>query len=278
MISLCFKSLNKKTIVNLSTRLAESNFKNLIYTQKKFKHYYNLIIHYIGSSPQDFYNYVSNFLGVFIIDNYENKILKSQLEQDFFYFSDFELNDIYNTVLKNITKKNAIQKKKDVLLKELLTYIKDRKALYVEGIVNFRAYKYRALLNEYLEDSVHKYVIHKEYSEYIDLLKNYIDEKPSQTSLIHLIYFPTEKALIDKDLNIITTTSEKKYLSDISFSENDFILNSILSTMPEKIIIHTNSPNDNFIQFLLSIFGERSELCSENSLMTITNNNCSFNH
>ena len=54
----------------------------------------------------------------------------------------------------------------------------------------------------------------------------------------HLIYNDTAKILLDDLGNLITTTNQKKYLSDISFSTNDFILNSILSLMPKKITIY----------------------------------------
>ena len=54
---------------------------------------------------------------------------------------------------------------------------------------------------------------------------------------------------------------QAKYLSDISFSNNDFILNTLLSVLPKKIYLHlVDNAIDEFANTLLLIF-EKKKNC-----------------
>ncbi len=265
MISICFKSLNKKTIINLENTLENINLKNIIYVERKFKTYYNLIIHFRGTNINMFYTNITNLFRIFILDNYEERIYTSHLKFDFFYFSSLEQNEIKKRFNDKLLQED-IQNKKNLILDRIIySYIINSKKIYVDGFINFRLYDYKKYLIDILENEIHEYVVEKEYTQYADLLRDYINEKinnnESQSDLIHLFYFNTEKNILDEKFNLITTTSSKKFLSDISFSENDFILNSILSLVPKKLIIHTNNNDNNFITFLKSIFSNKCILC-----------------
>ena len=56
-----------------------------------------------------------------------------------------------------------------------------------------------------------------------------------------------------------------KYLSDVSFSNNDFVLNTLLNLLPKKIYIHLASPLSNldFINTIQLIFENRVDLCHD---------------
>ena len=64
-------------------------------------------------------------------------------------------------------------------------------------------------------------------------------------------------------INISDDIFKAKYLSDISFSSNDYALNSLLTLLPKKIIIHLIGPMDDFINTLQTIFGDNVTLCTD---------------
>ena len=267
MISICFKSLNKKTIIDLESLLEKLNIDNVIYVQRKFSSYFNLIVHFKGKNANKFYEDISDLFSNYIINYHENRLVKSQMRLDFFYFSSDEQKEILDLINKKLNNTDIYNKKISILNKDFLSNLINTKKIYIDGIINFRLSDYKKYLNTLLEKEIHEYVINKEYTQYIDLLKSYIIEKSNDTEKtsdpIHLLYSDTEKIILDKSYNTITTTYGKKYLSDISFSENDFILNSILSLMPQRIIIHTNDKNDNFIIFLQKIFENKINFCED---------------
>ena len=109
--------------------------------------------------------------------------------------------------------------------------------------------------------------IEKEYLEFISLLKLYINSQSPKTNIVHLIYRKKDSLLLDENKNIIPlddSVYQAKYLSDISFSQNDYILNTLLTILPQKIYLHLIDNNiDEFANTLLLIFEKKIEICSD---------------
>jgi len=117
-----------------------------------------------------------------------------------------------------------------------------------------------------IDISVNQYIIEKEYTEFISLLKTYIHTAESTINILHLIYSNGESILLDENKNIVSITDNifnAKYLSDISFSSNDFALNTLLSMVPEKLDIHIIDEEDEFIETLKLIFENRIKICKD---------------
>lgn len=266
MVSFCLKSLNKKTLDELEIYFDTIEIPNIFYSQKKFRKFYNFIIHYTGYNTDTFYKEFCNILTKFIIDKYEKNFIKSQLRYDFFYFTASERDEIYKMVKKILQLSMNKSLKEGILHNYLEKFNRETKRYNLDGLINFRIYEYKNFIKSILEKEVHNYVVKKEYSEYVSLLNEYIKYQPTQADTVHLIYNENEKLLLDDSGNLLTTTAEKKYISDISFSTNDFILNSILSLMPEKLIVHSHCEDDNFTQFLKLIFEDKYSSCNNCNL------------
>ena len=262
MISICLKSSNSNLLNYLEQNLDKITLPQIYYSQKQFKLYKNLIIHYLGTNINDFYNTFSNLLSVFIIEHYENSFIQQQLNFDFFYFSPDEKKEIQKNTINNLNLTSNAKQKRNILNNSIQEYFMQNSTCILEGFINFRLYNYKNFINLILESSINDYIIKKEYSEYINLLSEYISIQEPQSNSIHLIYSDNIKLILDDSKNIITDTSNSQvYLSDISFSNNDFILNALLSLLPQKLYIHLNNTEDNFIKFLKQIFKNRVTLC-----------------
>ena len=276
MISICLKSIDKISLNQLENYLDNTQFPDIIYSQKKFKYFNNLIIHYIGTDKKSFYNVFSNLLSNFIINNFEKKFILQQLAFDFFYFSKTEKQEILTYILTKLNSDINTTRKISILQNSIINFFTDTSKCNLDGFINFRISDYKNFINLILEKEINDFVIKKEYSEYVNLLQEYIAMQPAQTNIVHLIYSDTEKFLLDGLKNVISTNTNtnQKYISDISFSANDFILNSLLSFLPKKIIVHLNTKKDNFINFLELIFKDRFIICTN---CDICNNYTSIN-
>ncbi len=138
--------------------------------------------------------------------------------------------------------------------------------MILEGFVHFRLPDYEETLEEIVDFAVNQFIIEKEYTEFINLLKVYIDSKEPQTKLVHLIYTNGESILLDENKNVIVLDDyifNAQYLSDISFSSNDFALNTLLTLLPKKIEVHLISREDEFIHTLKLIFTNRISICTD---------------
>lgn len=264
MISICLKSNNIRSLNYLENCLDQITFPQIYYSQKKFNIYKNLIIHYTGNDLDNFYDIFSNILSKYIIENYEKSFINQQLKFDFFYFSTDEKKMIQTTTIQNLNSKLNKKQKNSIINNCIKSYFLEHSSCVLDGFINFRLFNYKNFINLILENTINDYILKKEYAEYVNLLYEYISIQEPQSENIHLIYGTDSKLLLDSSKNVITdTTNSQIYLSDFSFSSNDFILNSLLSLLPKKLYIHLNNiEEDNFINFLKLIFKDRFIICN----------------
>ena len=126
-------------------------------------------------------------------------------------------------------------------------------------VVPFRLKDYLSFLDNIVNEAVNSFVIEKEYLEFISLLKLYINSQTCGCEMVHIIFSSSESILLDENKNLIVVTDDifkAKYLSDISFSSNDYILNSLLTLLPRKIYIH-------LVDTLQLVFENKVSLCKD---------------
>lgn len=264
MKSYCIKTDNEKIIEYLLNKFLNIDFPDIYYCHKSFKIYENVIIHYKDSNIEKFENIVANLILDTILEFYQEKIMKRIINVNYFYFDDFERNIIFENCTE-FFKQDEFEIR-ETLFKEIKLYIKENKNIVLEGVVNFRINEYIKLIDNIVDMAVNKYIIEKEYKEFIDLLKIYVNTSEPKIEIIHLIYVNGESILLDKNKNIIQidcNINNAKYLSDITFSSNDIALNTLLSMLPNKIEVHIINEEDEFINTLKLIFENRIKICTE---------------
>lgn len=264
MKSFCFKTNNTQILNYLLNRIQEIDFENLIYSQNQFKIYKNITIHYRGNNNNKFYNFLTELIGEVVIKFYEEKILKQLINYNYFYFDEYEKNKILENCIQLIEPEVYTPKLFDN--KNIKEYVKENKAMVLDGFIYFRLKAYLEYLDEVVDSGVNQFIIEKEYREFISLLRVYVESKVPEYNLLHLIYINGESILLDEKRNIISVSENiynAKYLSDISFSSNDFALNTLLCLLPKRIEIHLIDDEDEFINTLKLIFEGRVTICKD---------------
>ncbi len=261
--SFCIKSNNIIILDYLLDNFEKINLNNLFLSRKKFKIYENLIIHYSGDMPNLFYNYVSNILSDCIINLYEPKLINNILNYNYFYFSDSEKEFIKDSCIDCLSCEKY-NYRKNVISLAILKYIMSNRNIILDGFINFRLKDYINILEELIDICIEDFIVKREYNEFVSLLNVYVNSKPSNTDMVHLIYANNEAYIFDKNYNLIKPDDNiftAKYLSDISFNANDYALNTLLNLLPNKINIHLLQLKDEFINTLELIFKDRLAFC-----------------
>lgn len=269
MKSLCIKTNNSDLIKYLLNNLDSIELDDTCFCCKKFKHYKNVIIHYSGNDNELFINKISSILSLLVIDELEPYLLERIIKANYFYFDFnerkqilelcFEMtgNDFYDT----------FDKKLNSLFNSFYEFLLKNKSIVLHGFINFRIKNYLEILDNVVNEAVNSYIIEKEYLEFISLLRLYINSQKSGCELVHIIYNNEESILLDENKEIISVSKDAlntKYLSDISFSSNDYTLNSLLTLLPKKIYIHLiDCYIDEFITTLKAIFEEKVTICTD---------------
>ena len=221
-----------------------------------------------GKDINEFLSILSTIITDCILLYYEPLLIKRSLDFNYFYFDEFEKKAIVQISTSYILSEEdeTLRYRKDEIWHIVLKYISENKSMILDGFVNFRLEDYLNTIEDIVDYSVNKYVVEKEYNEFINLLKIYVSSKESQIDIIHLIYINGESILLDKNRNIIPIDDDifkAKYVSDISFSSNDYALNTLLTLLPKKINIHIIGYEDEFVNTLKSIFESRIFICKD---------------
>ena len=277
--SICIKTNNSNIINNLLNSLENVQLNDVYLSQNNFKNYQNVIVHYRGTSIELFYSKLAEILSEIIINSYEKNIIKRIINSNYFYFNDIEKKKICDICFEALLdeQNSEFYERKDIIFISFLKYIIYNKSMILDGFINFRLKDYITILDDAVDFSVNKFLVEREYAEFVNLLKIYINSKEGSIPLVHLIYTNQESTLIDKSHNLINTDDhvfEAKYLSDISFSSNDYALNTLLTLLPQKIYIHLiDSVEDEFINTLKLIFDDRVYLCKDCDICKVYKSN-----
>lgn len=278
MKSLCIKTNHSDLLQYLLNELNHIELEQVCFSCNQFKHYKNIIIHYTGNDNSLFLNKISSILSLLVIDEMEEGFLKKILLQNYFYFDSNERNQILDLCF-DITANNfstIFNKKFQILFESFYQFLAENKSLVLQGFINFRINSYLKILDDIVNEAVNSFIIEKEYTEFISLLKLYINSQPSTCEIIHMIYSSSESILLDKNKEIITISNDNfkaKYLSDITFSSNDYTLNSLLTLLPKKIYIHLiDNDDDEFINTLQAIFDNRIYICNDCNICNLYKN------
>ena len=263
--SVCIKSNNSQVLSYISNELEHFNVDNTYFSCNKFKNYKNVIVHYRGKNSYVFFSSLSKILSYLVLDLYENLIIKHLISYDYFYFSPSEQKEIFNLCIENLNYEDSLDRL-ELVQSSFFDYLKENKSLNLNGLISFRLTEYTKYLDTIIDICVNKFVIDREYFEFVNLLKTYVLSSPSNSATIHLVYKNNESILLDENKNIIPMNNNifnLHYLSDISFSSNDYALNNLLTLLPKKLYIHLIDKEDEFITTLENIFDNRISLCHE---------------
>lgn len=263
--SICIKSNNSKSLSYISNELEHFDVDNTYFSCNKFKNFKNVIIHYTGRNSWLFLSSLSKILSYLVLDLYENIIIKKLISYDYFYFSASEQKEIFDLCIDNLNYEDSLARLQ-LVQSSFFEYLKENKTLNLKGFVSFRLVEYIKYLDTVIDICVNKFVIDREYLEFVNLLRTYVFSSPSNSKTVHLVYKNNESILLDEEKNIIPVNNNvfnMHYLSDISFSSNDYALNNLLTLLPENLYVHLIDNKDEFISTLENIFDTRVSLCHE---------------
>ena len=256
----CIKSNNNNVNEYIIENIKKIKNIDLYLSVHDFAIYTNIIIHYCANDKSKVINKLSSILTNVIIIFYNKYLIYNIIDNNYFYFSDFDKLKIYGYCIDNSKEKEFNIKRKKIIKNAFSSYFKYNKKIILTGFINFALKDYIIELDDIVNQSVNNYVIEKEYIEFIDLLRCYINSQASNTETVYLIYDNENSILLNEKNEVIPTTNNlnNKYLSDINFSKNDYCLNTLLNILPKKIVIyHDFNIKDEFLTTLELIFGER---------------------
>lgn len=136
----------------------------------------------------------------------------------------------------------------------------------VEGIMAFRLGSYRTELKETVDYAVDEYLMDKQYQEFISLLKYFVYIQQVKIPSVHVLHRGgSEFELLDDKLEALEPIKSEGGITfetlEKELNFEDLIVSSLITMAPERIYIHTQSPDTQVIRTIRQIFEDRVILC-----------------
>ena len=216
-----------------------------------------------------FIHAISNALTRALLLFYEHTVVQNLISLHYFYFNALEKNKIFNQALTLLNHAEDATIRYDTINNAIFEHLTKHHTFYLQGFLQFRLPDYIEFINDTVDLAVNQFIIDKEYSDFIHLLRLYIrsESVASDVEHLHLLYRNRHSTIINDDKEIISCNdnlAKAKYISDISFSSNDLALNTLLNLLPHKITVHLiDCYADEFIHTLQLIFQDKITLCED---------------
>lgn len=142
------------------------------------------------------------------------------------------------------------------LLEPIVEELARENSFCLDGWIRFRLADYKAYIVRMVDNLIYEYYEYKEYEEFIRLLKEFVINQTPLEDLIHFVPgFKGTMNLYNKD--------NKKIISISEDESNDFILGTLLTIAPKKIIVHRIEGYNNIetISTIRGVYGKRVSFC-----------------
>lgn len=219
--------------------------------------------------------YISNVLYKLVIKQYRCNELYQLLSENFFFLKQEEILEVEEQIMKTLNLEDEIKDDISIfcsnrindIMKKIKECIEDNPEININGFLVFRTKEIREELEEVIDKIVDRYMVEKEYNEFIKLLKYFVDIQESKINLVNLYVKPqggyTLKDEEGKDLlnMFLSELTECKIGVDVNLE--DVIISGLITSVPKRIIIYDKEvcSNKEFLDTIIKVFGERVTMC-----------------
>ena len=205
-----------------------------------------------------------------IIKSYMMEEAFNYFEKSYFYFEDMESNSIKKIIEEEINSDIKINVILKVKIKE---YLESSNVINVNGFVKFRLKFIKDYVQQIVEKCIDNYLIKKEYTDFISMLKYFSDDDTESKENINIMFNDGKLQIYNEDMEKISLISNVEFSEELEPSEiiyDESIINSIITISPKKIIMHLTKNYDNMdeiskntIDIINKLFVDRIKFCMD---------------
>ncbi len=231
----------------------------------------NKIIYYTDKCEYEkFVTIITELLTNCIINLYENYLIDKIINDKYKCFNKMERDRVGQITMNLIYEDNDVVdrviviRRKLFVCEQLMKYLEINENIILEGFINFRLKNYLKDLEYIIEKAADIYEKEKEYKEFIDLLKYFVEVQEPKIDVIYLTLHKNGKFDIcdkfKKDVSHLYLEEMKEDLLDNKFSNEDILLGALITISPKKIILNNSYKGlleSDIIKTIATIFKHR---------------------
>ena len=218
--------------------------------------------------------YLANVLAETILLNWEKDYVfqlirkNKNLKQDNYQWISEKALEYLNIGIGQV--KGYRVNRKTILVTQILNCLDRSSTFEIEGFLRFRAQDYKRELKKAVEFAVDEYVIEKEYLEFIQLLKQFVDSQKPRLESLHVGITPQGKFHLYNNEGVKVTHKflEEYQLENVQeLGYEDLLISALIAVAPRQITLHIRYAGfKSSLKTIQSVFGDRVRDCQGCSL------------
>jgi putative sporulation protein YtxC len=262
----CFES--KKIIIGISECIIENTH---------FIKFFCSDDNISASNIKTFNLHVANMLYKLVIKEFCKSGMSSFLAETYFFLGNDEIKQIEPKIIEALLSEGSItgptmvyyMNRKNIVIDKINKFIEENNEINVNGFLTFRTKQLRQELECIVDKVVESYMVEKEYDEFVNLLKYFVEVQESKVDEVNIIigkngdYYLRDLEGNDLMGNMLMELPGVKF--DSKENQEELIISTIITNAPKKIIIHCvdHCKNKELIQTISKVFVNRVYYCDK---------------
>jgi putative sporulation protein YtxC len=222
-----------------------------------------------------FRRYVAHALSDVIMGQWEKLLLNDIIRENYYYFNEEERKTIYQYASGYInqdsgsdlgaTHYRAVRRNK--ILQKIMEFLRSNNDIVIDGFIRFRLKEYVGELHEAADRAVDDFLMEREYKEFVQLLKYFVEIQDPRVDVVHVLLKPNGVfKLFDGQYRVLNSEYLEGFMMDLVDSEinyEDMLISTLITVAPQEIVFHPGKGEAprNTIETIKNVFSNRVKLC-----------------
>jgi len=255
-------------IINILTNLQRDDITIMLDTQNND---YDKIIYSIDNIDNKYEctDVISSKINN-IIKEYMIEECYKYLDKSYFYFEENESEIIRQNIAEEV---NNDIKTSLIFKNKIKEYLQDNTTININGFIKFRLKFINSYASQVVEKCIDNYLIKKEYSNFINILKYFSEDDTEGKENINIMFKNDKLQIYDENMKKLSLISNIEFSQELEPSEiiyDESIINSIITISPKKIIMHLSNAYENMdetskntVDIVNKLFIDRIKFCTD---------------
>lgn len=228
-------------------------------------------------APEDvqniFKHYLADVISDIILNHWEDPLIKEIIRENYYYFGDEERNIIYQYALRHINREGKDFQdtiywlgRKNRIIQKVIDYLEVNNRINIDGFIRFRLKEYIGELRDAADRAVDEYLMEREYREFIQLLKYFVEVQEPRMDVVHVLVAGSLFKLFDDMMQPVKSEYLEGFIVNMVDSEinyEDLLISALITIAPKQVTLHYKSREDNSatLDTIRSVFEGRVSEC-----------------
>jgi putative sporulation protein YtxC len=224
-----------------------------------------------SKNEHNFNLYLSMVIYKIMAKEFYDKKLVAFLQERYFFLKAEEITDLKKICINSFICEGKIEGENEVFYinrknsatRKILQCVIENPIINVEGFTRFRIKEMEEDFQAIVDKVVEKYMVDKEYDEFIDLLKYFVDIQESKIEEVNIFAKSDGKYIIKDNMGKDISDEMVKELKNTKYkdtvNEEDIIISGLITLSPQKIVIHNvvDFGTRELIDTIVNVFGDK---------------------